>query len=137
MILLYKNKMIDIIRDSALIEVFQHETRLKFKPSKCKLLVMNGKEEISDSIGKVNLEKVAAYVYLGTIVSINDKRNEEITSKIAAARAVSNEIVLIMKSVELSIVRFSFVDVLMNACLDMKLKYGSGVWNKLNVGQSK
>ncbi len=130
-------KMIDVITSSACIEVFQSETRLRFKPPKCKLMVMNEKEEIADSIGRVFLEKVLLHIYLGTIISKNGKRNEEISSKIAAARSVSNELVQILKSTDLSVMRLMFVDMLVKSCLDSTIKYGCAVWNKLNIGQSK
>ena len=46
---------LDIILSSARSEVFQNETRLRFKPPKCKLMVMNQKEAIEDEIGGIVL----------------------------------------------------------------------------------
>ena len=42
-----------------------------------------------------------------------------------------------MKSEGLSKVRLKYIKMLMNACLDSRVKYGCGVWNKLNGTQEK
>ena len=95
----------DLLISGAQIEVFQCETRLRFKPSKCKLIVMNQREEICDRIGNIVLEIVKEHVYLGTIISENGKRNDEIKKRTSEAKSVSNEIVMILKTSELSQVR--------------------------------
>ena len=129
--------LFDVIVGSARVEVIQGETRLNFKPPKCKLLVMNGRETISDNIGKIMLEVVKRHPYLGTEISDDGKRNEEIKKRMGEAKSVSNEIVSILKSVELSQVRLKYVGMLAKTCLDEKLKYGCAVWNCLNQTQIK
>ena len=93
---------------------------------------MNQKENIHDDIGNKELVKVENHEYLGTIVSENGSRNEEVKSRINETRAVCNEIVQILKSTELSQVRLIYVMMLSNACVDGKVKYGCAVWNELN-----
>ena len=128
---------LDIILSSARSEVFQNETRLRFKPPKCKLMVMNQKEAIEDEIGGIVLAIVNVHEYLGTLISSDGKRNEEISKRIKDAQSVSNEIVQVLKSEGLSKVRLKYIKMLMNACLDSRVKYGCGVWNKLNGTQEK
>ena len=98
---------------------------------------MNQKEIISDCIGNFLLEIVLHHIYLGTIISADGNRNEEIKKRIADAKSVSNEIVMILKLPELSHLRLKFVNMLAKSCLDEKLKYGCAVWNKLNKSQIK
>jgi hypothetical protein len=128
---------LDVVLSSARVEVFEMETRLKYKPPKCKLIVMNKKEEIKDEIKDIWLEIVKNHEYLGTIVSEDGSRNVEISSRINATKSVCNEIVQILKTVELSQVRLRYVNMLSNACVDSKVKYGCAVWNKLNEKQTK
>ena len=111
----------DVIMSSARLEVFQNETRLKFKPEKCKLLVMNKKEKIQDNIGNTSLEKVNSHTYLGTIISSDGRRNEEIKNRVAATKSVCNEIVLILKSTELA--RVIYNDVSQGMC-----RYKNKIW---------
>ena len=127
----------DLLLSSARSEVFQKETRLNFKPSKCKVLVMNEKEQIEDYIGETKLEQVVEHVYLGTIISCDGSRNKEIETRVSETRSVANEIVHVLKSTELSRVRLKYVSLLSNACLDSKVKYGCGVWNELKSRQKK
>ena len=102
---------------SARSEVFQNQTRLRFKPPKCKLMVMNQKEAIEDEIGGIVLAIVNVHEYLGTLISSDGKRNEEISKRIKDAQSVSNEIVQVMKSEGLSKVRLKYIKMLMYACL--------------------
>ena len=127
----------DLLLSSARSEVFQDETRLNFKPPKCKFMVMNQMEEIADDIGGIELVKEDNHEYLGTMISKDGNRNVEITKRTAEARSVSNEIVQILKTTELSRVRLRYVNLLSNACLDSKVKYGCSVWNQLMKGQVK
>ena len=59
---------IDLILSSAPLEVFQDETGLHFKHPKCKLIVMNEREDINDEIDGYELTKVLLHEYLGTII---------------------------------------------------------------------
>ena len=127
----------DLVLSSARSEAFQDETRLKFKPQKCKLIVMNQREHIADDIGGMKLLQVTSHVYLGTIISQDGTRNEEINCRITETVSVSNEIVQILKTTELSKVRLRYTNILSNACVDSKVKYGCAVWNKLNNCQTK
>ena len=70
----------DLLLSSARSEVFQKETRLNFKPSKCKVLVMNEKEQIEDHIGETKLEQVVEHVYLGTIISCDGSRSLSVST---------------------------------------------------------
>ena len=127
----------DLILSSARSEVFQKETRLHFKPPKCKIMVMNSVESILDEIGGIKLQLVDAHEYLGTMISVDGSRNAEINRRITEARSVSNEIVQILKTTELSRVRLKYVTTLSNACVDSKVKYGCSVWNELKSIQEK
>ena len=127
----------DLVVSSARSENFQDETRLKFKPPKCKIMAMNQKENIADDIGGTKLLQVAEHEYLGTFISVDGSRNKEINRRITDAKSVSNEIVQILKTTELSKVRLRYVNMLSNACMDSKVKYGCAVWNKLNKCQTK
>ena len=127
----------DLLLSSARSEVFQKETRLNFKPTKCKVMVMNQNEQIEDDIGGIKLEQVEEHTYLGTIISCDGSRNKEIEHRVSETRSVANEIVHILKTTELSRVRLKYVGMLSNACLDAKVKYGCGVWNELRSGQKK
>ena len=127
----------DLILSSARTEVFEMETRLNFKASKCKLIVMNMKEIIHDDIKDESLEIVEHHEYLGTFVSRDGSRNKEIENRINGAKSVCNEIVQILKTTELSKVRLRYIKLLSNACIDSKVKYGCAIWNRLNGKQTK
>ena len=133
---LIKTKL-DLILSSARSEIFQDETRLKFKPPKCKIMIMNQIEDICDEINGMILEIVDDHEYLGTIISNDGTRNVEIDRRIKEAQSVLNEIVLILKTTELAKVRLKYVGMLSNACLDSKVEYGCGVWSKLKSTQEK
>ena len=128
---------IDVVVSSARDETFQDTSRLKFKPPKCKLLVMNAVELIMDDIGGKQLEIVKQHIYLGTIIADDGKRNEEIQARIMAANSVCNELALILRSTVLSDVRLRYVKLMVGACLDSKVKYGCAVWNALNGKQKE
>ena len=125
-----KNK-IDVILSSARAEVFQGETRLKFNPSKCKLMVMNKVEEFNDDICGGRILFTDEHEYLGTLVSNDGLRVAEINRRLKDSTSVSNEVVQVLKSCELSKCRLRYLKNLSNACIDSKIKYGCGVWNKL------
>ena len=105
--------------------------------SKCKIMVMNQNENIEDDINGKVLVIVADHEYLGTIISNDGTRNTEIYRRIKDAQSVVNEIVLILKTTELSKVRLKYVGMLSNSCLDTKVEYGCGVWSKLSSKQEK
>ena len=129
--------ILDTLLSSARLEVFEDETGLHFKPPKCKLMVMNENEDIKDHIGAYELLKVLLHEYLGTMISCDGLRNDEIKSRINKTRSVCNEIVQILKTTELSRLRLRHVTMLSNVCVDAKVKYGCGVWNELSNGQIK
>ena len=54
----------DVLVGSVRNETFQDASRLKFKPSKCKLIVMNPVEDIIDDIGGALLEIVLNHEYV-------------------------------------------------------------------------
>ena len=67
--------------------------------------------------------------YLGTLISSNGERFAEMKSRIAKSNSVSNEIEQICKTPELSIIRLKYVKLLLTACLDSTIKFGSALWN--------
>jgi hypothetical protein len=127
----------DLVLSSARVEVFQGETCLKFKPPKCKIVVMNQEEEIMDDIGGTILEIVNDQKYLGTLISSDGTRTTEFKSKMTETKSVCNEIVQILKMTELSTVRLKYVVLLTNACVNSKLKDGCAVWDQLDEKQKK
>ena len=127
----------DLILSSARVEVFQGETCLRFKPPKCKIIVMNKMEEIMDVIGQTLLEIVELHKYLGTLISSDGTRREEFKSKMKEANSVCNEIVQILKMTELSTIRLKYVTLLSNACVNSKVKDGCAVWDQLDENQRK
>ena len=64
-------------------------------------------------------------------------RNKDIAKRIKDAQGVVNEIVLICKTPELSTYRLQFVNILVQSCLCMKVKYGSEMWDDLSKKQKK
>ena len=122
---------IEIANDSSLeAEVFEKKTRLHFKVSKCKVMAMNCKKNSGSVIlNGEEMEEVKEHVYLGTLVSANGERFEEMKSRIAKSNSVSNEIVQICKTPELSSIRLKYVKILISACLDGTVKYGSALWD--------
>ena len=57
-------------------EVFQNENRLKFKTSKCKIIVMNRKEDNQVMLNGVAIDQVEEHRYLGTIVAGDGRETE-------------------------------------------------------------
>ena len=115
-------------------EIFEMKTRLNFKPSKCKLMPMNCSEPVKLYLDGEMMEVVDDHVYLGTIVSRNGQRVKDMLDRIKKSKSVANEIVQICHEPELSTVCLQYVKVLLNACLDMKVKYGCALWD---LGKSK
>ena len=69
------------------------------------------------------------HVYLGTLISANGERFAEMKARITKSNSVSNEIVQICKTPELSSIRLKYVKILITACLDGTVKYGSALWD--------
>ena len=109
-------------------EVFEKASRLKFKISKCKIMPMNTKV-VTDIFNGSPLEVVMEHEYLGTIVSQNGERFVEMRRRITMSKSVANEIEQICKLPELSVIRLQYAGLLINACLDSKVRYGSALWN--------
>ena len=109
-------------------EVFERKTRMKYKVPKCKVITMNSKQSDVVLNGEV-LENVKEQVYLGTIISANGERFSEMNSRLTKANSVVNEIIQICNNTELSNIRLRYVKLLMNSCLDSKIKYGCALWN--------
>ena len=61
----------DVILSSARSEVFQCETRLRFKAVKCKIMCMNQKEEFENDIQGIVLIVVDDHEYLGTYLRMD------------------------------------------------------------------
>ena len=109
--------------------VFERKTRLKFKVSKCKVIVMNCKKQGVVELNGEKMEQVDDHVYLGTIISSNGERFREMNARMTKSNSVANEIEQICKSPELSVLRLCYVKLLMDSCLDGQVKYGSSLWN--------
>ncbi len=110
-------------------EVFEKKTRLNFKVPKCKVMTMNCPRNSGVSLNGELLDEVKEHIYLGTIISSNGERFAEMNDRIIKSNSVVNEIVQICKKTELSTIRLHYVNMLMNSCLDWKLKYGCALWN--------
>ena len=91
-----------ILNCHAKTDVFQDENRFNFKATKCKLMIMNKKENIIDTVNNSDLEIVEDHIYLGTVVSSNGKRNKELEKRIKETKSICNEITLVCKSTETS-----------------------------------
>ena len=50
-------------------------------------------------------------------------------SRIAKTNSVSNEIQQVLKTTELAYIRLWYVKMLVGACLDSKVKFGSALWD--------
>ena len=122
---------IEIANDSSLkAEVFEKKTRLNFKVSKCKVMAMNCKKKGGSVIlNGEEMEEVNEHVYLGTLISANGERFVEMKSRIGKSNSVSNEIVQICKTPELSSIRLMYVKILIAACLEGTVEYGSALWD--------
>ena len=124
------NASIEIANDSSIkSEVFEKKTRLNFKVAKCKGMAMNSKKAGKIVLNEMEMEQVKDHVYLGTIVSANGERLVETKSRIAKGNSVSNEIRQVLTTTELSNIRFWYAKMLISACLDSKVKFGSALWD--------
>ena len=110
-------------------EIFERKSRLNFKTKKCKILPMNCSGQVELDLDGEILEVVDDHVYLGTIVSRNGQRINEMKDRIKKSKSVSNEVVQICKETELKIICLQYVKLLLNSCLDAKLKYGCALWD--------
>ena len=132
------NESISVANESNIsYTVFERKTRLKFKVSKCKGMTMNCRKKESVVLNGEKLEEVKEQLYLGTIISSNGERFTEMNDRISKSNSVSNEIVQICKTPELSTIRLSYVKLLSSSCLDGKIKYGSALWNVLRYKSSQ
>jgi hypothetical protein len=112
-------------------EVFEKENRLLFKPSKCKIMTNEKKSaNISFELNNEEVSIVTNHKHLGTMVAI-DNRRADVSKRIKDAQGVMNEIVLICKAPELSLIRLEYVGMLMMACLCRKLQFGCEVWDEI------
>ena len=75
--------------------------------------------------------------HLGSLISSDGTRNHEICKRIKESQSVSNEIVQVLKGVGLVKVRLRYCKMVVNACIDSKVQYGCGVWNRMNSTQVK
>ena len=112
-------------------EIFEKKTRLNFKISKCKIIAMNRKGKLSMYLDGEQIEVVQDHVYLGTIISQSGERIKDMQDRLKKTNSVANEIVQVCKETELATVRLCYVKLLINACLDSKVKYGCALWNIL------
>ena len=113
-------------------EVFERQHRILYKPSKCKVMLMNLKNE-GDSIlldGEA-LEIVAEHKYLGTLVS-ESGRVSDVQKRVKDSKGVLHEIVELCKTEALGEYRFDYMFTLLNSCFMAKFKHGCEVWDELN-----
>ena len=75
------------------------------------------------------MEVVDDHVYLGSIVSIDGQRVKDMLDRIKKSKSVANEIVQICKETEIAKICLRYVKILLNACLDGKVKYGCALWD--------
>ena len=120
---------IDAVDGSVSAEVFEKSSRLNYKVSKCKKMSLKKGKKFKVMLDNEEIDEVDQQVYLGTIVSRNGERMVEMKSRISKTKSVANEIVQICKMPEMSRIRLQYVKILINACLDGKLKYGCALWN--------
>ena len=78
-------------------ETFEKANRLKFKPSKCKIICMNCEPE-SVKLNDVELEVVKEHKYLGTVISFKGRRSD-LVKRISECKGVLDEIIEICKTV--------------------------------------
>ena len=110
-------------------EIFERKTRLNYKTSKCKIMPMNCSRKIEIYLDGEIMEVVDDHVYLGSIISIDGQRVKDMVDRIKKSKCVANEIVQICKETELAMICLRYVKILLNACLDNKVKYGSALWD--------
>ena len=134
------NANTDVANESNIsYEVFEKKTRLNFKVCKCKVMGMNCKKRKCIKLNGEDMEWVKEHVYLGSLISENGERFSDMNSRVAKSNSVANEIVQICTVTELSNVRLMYVRLLMESCLDSKVKYGSALWDitKYKTSQHK
>ena len=117
--------------------VFERKTRLRFKVCKCKGMTMNCKRKGCLELNGEEVVVVKNHVYLGTIISSNGERFNDMNDRITKSNSVANEIDQICRTPELSNLRLWYVKLLMNSCLDGKVKYGSALWDVLRYKSSQ
>ena len=126
------NKSISVTNEANVsYMVFERKTRLKFKVCKCKGMAMNCKKKGVIELNGEEVEKLKEHVYLGTVISSNGERFKDMNDRITKSNSVANEIEQICKTPELSNLRLWYVKMLMNSCLEGKIKYGSALWDVL------
>ena len=120
-----------ILADESMVdsEVFEKKSRLKYKVSKCKVMPMNVKTHGVVILNNEELEQVKEHVYLGTVISDNGERRSDLKSRLGKTNSVSNEIEQICKLPELSQIRLNYIRLLMNSCLDSRVKFGCQFWD--------
>ena len=111
-------------------EIFERKNRLYFKPSKCKVICINCRDDNIELNG-VALEMVREHKYLGTIVE-NKGRVADIRKRINDCQGVLNEIVLICKEGGITVIGLKFVILLIDSCFKSKFKHGCEVWDEFN-----
>ena len=116
-------------------EVFQRSNRLRFKPAKCKIILINVGGGAFEGNFKLNgevVEVVLVYKYLGTLVE-QYGRKADVEERIRKSQGVVNEIVQVCKSFELSVIRLQYVNMLTESCLSSMVKYGCEMWDDLSA----
>ena len=94
----------------------------------CKFITMNKTRNVKLKLNEEEMEEVSEHSYLGTLVSRNGERVSEMKKRISQSKSVANEIVQICKLPEMSSIRLKYVKMLINTCLDSKIKYGCALW---------
>ena len=115
-------------------EVFERKHCIDYKPSKCKLMTMNVKIPENETItldGEI-LDIVKDQKHLGTIISDNGSRTNDIYKRVNDCKGVLNEIVEVCKSEEISQHRFKYMFTLLNSCFLLKFKHGCEVWDAMD-----
>ena len=118
-------------------EVFEKQNCLLFKPSKCKVILQNLKEEnaVITLDGEV-LEIVDEHKYLGTLVE-SDSRRSDVQKRISECKGVLNEIVELCKTDAVMNERFKYMFTLLNSCFMLKFKHGCEEWDEFSAKERK
>ncbi len=130
----FSRTIFDVICSLVSDEVFEKESRLRFKPPKCKIMTNCDIEGVIFVLNNIKLDVVDYQKYLGTIIEMIG-RNKDILKRISDSQGVINEIVQICKSPEIATHRLKFVNLLIQACLCGKVKYGCEMWDELSNKQ--
>ena len=104
---------------------------LNFRISKSKIVAMNMKKDLDLCLDNELMVVVQGHVYLGTIISKNGESFKDIQDRMKRTNSVENEAIQVCKETELADVRLRSVKLLIDACLDNKIKYGSTLLNIL------